>query len=294
MPRKAAQRGSAAPGSGSKSDEEILQERRRVEAVKTADFVLLLLSWGLWVLAAFWFFNFADQAPPTLLSTSDIVVSLLVCGQLCCSLARSSKNGAWSSWRKPWYLAWALVLVVICILFAQKAERAAAVACALGAVAVGMACPASCTPDPKSSTAVLGHLLLRLDGLVVLALCVASVLQADMSQPLGRLATALAVLPLAMTSLALLCGSSQAEVQVAVPMAMLQLAGSSLCNLLFGGSGVALAALAAGLVTHGALYLPFPVQDPDSNPFYSTLRKSFDNFAKVMSSPVSGFNDGAE
>ena len=63
----------------------------RIEAVQTADFVMLLLSWHLWLLALIWLVAFAELATVKQswyagLESSPVV--LFSCGQLCGSLSR--------------------------------------------------------------------------------------------------------------------------------------------------------------------------------------------------------------
>ena len=124
--------------------------RLRIEAVQTADFVLLLLSWHLWLLAVIWLVAFAELVPIKagwLSGIDEPVAILLACGQLCgslsrqagttcilspchyecsspltLSLSRSAPNGEWPAWRKSWYLVWVVALSVVAFCCVQAGQ----------------------------------------------------------------------------------------------------------------------------------------------------------------------------
>merc|ERR1719491_395053 len=99
----------------SRSDEEILRDRKRLEAFDTADVYLGGVGWGLWGLAACWFVYFSDSAPvvdsPHFGST-DACLALFVCGLFCKGISSASPR-QWSGWRLPFHLAWCAVFALL-------------------------------------------------------------------------------------------------------------------------------------------------------------------------------------
>jgi hypothetical protein len=164
-----------------------------------------------------------------------------------------------------------------------------AVFCAVAAVGALLTFPGFSNKPPKGCGAVCGRIVVMLDGIFGLALA-GSMLRAEWKQPYGVVTLATSVLPLGMWSLAMLLCSTEAELLSAVPVAIL-------LHLYAAGKSVylvdhfALAFSAVAVLLHACLYLPFPLQNPQSNPFFKALRKFGLRWHKLITNPVSDFSD---
>ncbi|CAE7465777.1 unnamed protein product [Symbiodinium sp. CCMP2592] len=270
-----------------------------IEAVQTADFIMLLLSWHLWLLALIWLVAFAELAPVKQswsagLESSPVV--LFSCGQLCGSLSRLTPNGEWPAWRKPWYLAWVVVLGVMAVSCVQNSALVSGGLCGLLGAAMAWACPAGAGSalQPKAPCdASLGRGLVMIDGLTGLLLAARQISTVLWQSGPDVLAASITALPLLMLSVALVFSSSDSSsLLVSVPSAMSHLAAAAAYSVLSTNDWAAVAILALALMAHLALYLPLPINDPESNPFYTSLRRVRHQFARFLAQPVSGFGPG--
>ncbi|CAE7896157.1 unnamed protein product [Symbiodinium necroappetens] len=294
MPRKPQR---STTNAAERSDEDILRQRRRIEAVQTADFIMLLLSWHLWLLALIWLVAFAELATAKQsryagLESSPVV--LFSCGQLCGSLSRLTPNGEWPAWRKPWYLAWVVVLGVMAVSCVQNSALVAGGLCGLLAAAMAWACPAGAgsAQQPKAPDASLGRGLVMIDGMTGLLLAARQLSTVLWQSGLEVLAASITALPLLMFSVALMFSSSDSSsLLVSVPSAMLHLAAAAAYSVLSMNDWTAVAVLTLALMAHLTLYLPLPLNDPESNPFYTSLRRVRHQFVRFLAQPVSGFGD---
>lgn len=296
-------------GSGNnlaKSDEEIIRDRKRLEAFDTADLYLGYVGLGFWGLSFVWFAYFSDTATvgTSFLydGASDPSLLLLVSGCFCRGISKSSPR-SWSSWRLGFHLSWCPVLALIAAaaaLVASKGQRAVSSStcwCISGGCAV-MACgailsyPGSTLGSGKTASAYVARLLFLVEGCAGMAIAVSLVMATAWSDSLGPLATAVATLPFFSCAAALCCCCAANELLAAGPCAMLFCILASLRAGYFGGS-IAAAPTVALTVVHLYLYLPFPLSDPESNIFHMQMRKAARNFQKLlmMTSGTAGFGD---
>lgn len=301
---------SKAPASGDKggqvrSDEEIIKERKCLEAFDSADTYLAAVGWGLLALAATWFVCFSDstQVGSSLhQGAADASLALWVSGGFCRGISKASPR-LWSAWRLAFHLAWCPVGAIIALsaagLTMQSSRTISSNTCwclvlGCGAAAFGavVTFPGTSVRSGKGSDAYLGRCLLTGDGLAVMALAVSIVLGTSWSESLGPITTAMTALPLLLWAGALCLCRTDAELLVAVPWAMTFLIGASLRSWYY--SGLATAAPTFALtVVHAYLYLPLG-SDPDANPFYMSLARIARQTKRLMSQPVSGFGDDGE
>lgn len=298
----------AAPDSGSqlKSDEEIIKDRRRLDAFDSADSYLGSLGLGLWGLAAVWFIYFSDfaKAVPSLhQGASDVCLVLVACGTFCRGIARASPR-LWSTWRFAFHIGWCPVFVLIAALagfYATSSKRAISSsvcwcfcgACAILAYGAVATFPGSSLGSGKAANSPMARLLFLCEGLAGIAIAGSSVLGLDWRESLGPLASALTALPLFMCAAGLCFCSTESELLVAAPCSTLFCILASLRSCYFSGlmAAIPTAALASA---HACLYLPLPFKDPESNIFHMSLRRWARSFVKMMSSPASGFGDDGE
>ncbi|CAE7588011.1 unnamed protein product, partial [Symbiodinium sp. CCMP2456] len=98
--------------------------------------------------------------------------------------------------------------------------------------------------------------------------------------------------PLLMFSVALMFSSSDSSsLLVSVPSAMSHLAAAAAYSVFSMNDWAAVAILTLALMAHLTLYLPLPLNDPESNPFYTSLRRVRHQFMRFLAQPVSGFGD---
>lgn len=309
--RKDAKEGKASRGELQKSDSEVLKERRSQDSFKAADSYLGGLGWGMWALAGIWFFCFSAAAPPATASVlsglGDALLGLVVCGMLCTSLSNCSPRSTWSSWRKLWHIGWCPAFGLLAASFAYGSmERAAqgtrasappglagpGVALACGAAAIGsvMTFPDGEAKPLRGAGFVPSRLLCIADGVLVMLSCISALAMGSWSEPFGLMAISAQALPMFMCSLALLLCQTEAELLAAVPPAMVLQAGATVRSF-FAADVLGAALTATLLLLHCGLYLPLPLQEPDTNPFYQGLQRKVDRFVRFMQQPVSGFGD---
>eukprot|EP00434_Breviolum_minutum_P005141 symbB.v1.2.004533.t1/scaffold256.1/size249868/4 len=295
MPKKSAK---AAKGNvGVASDEEILRQRRRISAVQVADLALLAVSWGFWLLACSWYFAFDDLQIPSKRSRwlqisclEDASVNLVVCGQFCSMLARCAPQGNWSAWRKPWYLALVAVFGWLGFLFFQAGAHLTAAFCGLLGFMVLATCPAAPEKQMQACDAWLGRALVFLDAMLLMLGGLHEAVGISWNRTTSTLASSLSVLPLLIMSLAFLCSSTETELLTAVCGMFFQLLGWSISSAIKEDYQTLILLVVLGLL-HMALYLPLPSNDPESNPFYNSFKRSKQRCAKFFAQPVSGFGD---
>lgn len=294
MPKKTPKSTKAVESSDLQSDEDILRQRRRIEAVQTADLVLLVVSWGLWLLAGIWLLAFDEineQRQSLSPGLEEALLNLLVCGQFCGMISRLATHGNWPAWRKPWYLAWVLALALWAFLFFQASAPWIAGFCGLQAVAMLWACPASGPAGTsKACDASMGRALVLMDGIIGLLWSIKQATQISWHRSSDALAISMSTLPLLMVSVGLLSSSAEGELLTSVPVVLLYFAGFGATSVLKENYG-SLAVFLVLILAHAALYLPFPPNDPESNPFHNSFKRSLQRCAKFMAQPVSGFGD---
>lgn len=290
-------------GSIVRSDAEILQERQRLDTFDSADSFLLCFAWGLWALAGIWFLQIsdaedADASSPEHHGPCDTTLSLLVCGLFCRGISQATPR-CWSWWRRSFHIGCAVLAAVLGIFFffgtSKKISMATYVGIVSGVVLVAAIWkfPPS-GPDPaKVPSAPVGRFLFILDGLglFVAGACVST--GHDLGQNFTTLTAAVTAGPLILCSAGMCLVCAEAELLVAVVVAMTMYLGAFFrCLYLFGFATAS--PLVLLLVVHGALFLPLPLQDPDSNVFHTALRKSWRKSIRFLTSPVSGFGDSSE
>lgn len=294
-----------------KSDEEIIAERKRLDAFDTADTFLFWLSWGQWVLAIIWFLSLSDVEDaaadsPERHGPSDATFSLLVSGLFCRGISWANPR-CWSWWRRGFHLGCALLLGLMGFALvlgtsqkhwqdhvdAKAVARYAGIGCLALLAAAVWTFPRS-RPDPaKVASAPVGRLLFLFDGLAGCSASVAIFAGFDMGAGFYTLTASVIGGPLLLYSVGMLFVCSEAELLVAAPVAMAMHLGAFFrCWYLFGFLLATPCVFA--LVAHAALYLPLPWQDPDSNVFHSMLRRRWRKFIRFMQSPISGFGDDGE
>jgi len=262
--------------------------------VQTADFVLLLLSWCLWLLAVVWLMFFAELVPTKqgwLAGLEDTTVTLIVSGQFCGSLSRLAPNGEWPAWRKPWYLAWVVVLAIMAFCFLQGSAMVSAGLCGSLAAAMAWACPAGPAYPVKASTSFLGRGLVVLDGAAGILLAAHHAWKVQLHSPVETLMVSITAMPLFLVSLAMVCSASESSLLMCLPVVMLKMVGASLKSAIWLSDMVSTTMFSAVFLLHASLYLPLPLNDPESNPFHSSFRRASQRFARFLSQPVSGFGD---
>lgn len=269
--------------------------------MQLADLVLLAAAWALWMLAGLWYFVFHGLQVPSKVRwlpvscLEDAVGNFLVCGHFCGMLARCAPQGNWPAWRKPWYLAWVAAFGWLSFLFFQASAPLHAALCGVLAFTMLTTCPAAAETTSGASgshqaDAPLGRSLLCLDAAALLLGVGQEAAGTSWQRSSAALATSMASVPLLMVALGLLCSTSETEILSSIPAVMLQL-------LSFGVSCViredflTASALVLLFLVHAALYLPLPSNDPESNPFYNSFKRSVQRCVKFMAQPVSGFGD---
>lgn len=284
------------------SDEEILAQRRSTDSFDAADFMLRVVSWGLWGLAAAWFFIFTSLAPVVGSKLHHVAlepeVSLICAGLFCSNLSKSSPRATWSAWRRTWQLVWVGALGILGVTFLAAGESRAlawllAAACGCLAAGMAMAQPFGTPRSNRVSSVVLGRMLLLTNGLLAtVLLCGGTLLGVAglWSEPLGPPALGAAVVPLTMCSVAAMLCQTDTELVAALPPVLLVHVISFFATLFKEGAFAAVPPLLV-VVLHCLLYLPFPWSNPDANPFHMSLRKIIRSFARMMSQPSSGFGD---
>jgi len=310
MPQKRIKAGTSRDVAGARTDEEILKERRRLETFDAADGFLRMLGWGLWALAVAVFFNYSEAPRTTDLSfgAGDNLTALITCGVLCGQLCQASPRGTWSEWRRSWHLAWCPVSGLMALAFAktvfaqyavslhrsyEKSSLALTAACDLGTAGAIATCPSGRPNSVRSASAPLAKMLLLGDVVFGMLLAGCSIAGGSWGEPYGLVASAVSALPLIMFSLGIFGCRTEAELLCAVPSAALLLAASTV--QVFASYGVLLAIpLLVYLLLHGALYLPLPLAEPDTNLFYQAFSRMWRRWARFMSQPVSGFGDSSE
>mmetsp|Transcript_13435 Transcript_13435/g.36174 ORF Transcript_13435/g.36174 Transcript_13435/m.36174 type:complete len:326 (+) Transcript_13435:80-1057(+) len=307
-------------GPGSKSDDAILEERRRLEVFAAADTCLGGVAWGTWVLAAIWFLVFSDatssaegqlQTLPALSTRciGDPTVVLIACGVFCSGVARGSQKCAWPSWRKPWHIGWCVTHTLFAVAFARlgfssskaPAHRAIlssakwiALAFALGALVLFATTPRGPPNPSKACIAPFGKLLATVVGLAGVLLTGTFALAADFLEPLGSAAASMKMLPLLMLSCGVGCSTTEGDLVSAAYSVLVLAMGACFKAVAILGEPVEALMPAAIGVTFCFLFLPLPTSDSDSNIFYMALARSARRFHKMLTQPVSGFGDSSE
>lgn len=299
--KRRAKTASAGANQLSKSDEDILKDRKRMEAFDTADTYLGFLGYGFWALAFVWFTNFTDaqQAIPSMHHAStDTCLVLFVVGGFCRGISRASPR-LWSTWRLLFHFAWCPVLAVMALAAASMAMQKSSVVssnvcwlialgCGAGAAVAVLTFPGSSLGSAKGSDAYLARLLLCMDGLAGTAVAASVLISIPWSDGLGPITAAMTAAPWIACSAALSLCCTDAELLVAVPWVMIFLIGASLRALYFSGTAATIPT-AGLLLLHVGLYLP--LGDSETNPFYMSLARFARQIKKFMSQPVSGFGD---
>lgn len=297
-------------GSDLRSDEEILRDRKRLEAFDTADLYLGGVGWGLWALAVCWFVYFLDHAPVVdslLLGATDACLALFVCGLFCRGISKASPR-QWSAWRIAFHFAWCVIFALLAVVAALLALRRSAnvssntcwaLTAACGALSFGAfaTLPGTVLNSGKAANAPLGRCLLILDGAAGLAVAAFAVQKSHWgdgpADGLGPITTAMTVLPLGAWAVGLCLCSTEAEILVAAPSSMVFALWAGLRFGYYNGPMAAIP-MAALIIVHATLYLPLPFEDPDSNPFHMSLRRFGRRMVRLMSQPVSGFGDDGD
>mmetsp|Transcript_132391 Transcript_132391/g.264093 ORF Transcript_132391/g.264093 Transcript_132391/m.264093 type:complete len:313 (+) Transcript_132391:64-1002(+) len=309
MPRKAAGRSGPNSGSGNQhqSDEDIQRERVWLNAFKAADGFLETQSIGLWIAAGIWFIFYSDAAPrmPSLhYGASEPTLVLASCAMLCSGLSGSAPKGTWPSWRLLWHVGWCVVFGCLSVAFGTAhfvGRGGVPVAmgypglgmtafCAVAAVGAFITFPGFGNKAPCGCSAIFGRIMVKLDGIFGLLLARSIMSEGEWKQPYGAVTLATLVLPLGMWSLAMFLCTTEAELLAVVPVA-------TLLHLAAAGKSMYLAdhpevILSVGIaLLHACLYLPFPLSNPKSNPFFKALSNFATRWHKLITNPVSGFGD---
>jgi hypothetical protein len=290
-------------GQQARSDDEILKDRRLLEAFDTADVYMKILGLGMWVLAAMWFFNFNDKVPvgsSLYNGGNDTHLILIVMGFFCRWLAQASPR-SWSGWRRVWHFGLCPVCMVLalavgsCLL--QSDLQAAKMPCvymSVGLAAVSLGSFATLPgPSPKSgklANVPLCRCLLVADGIFLVALAASILMGAERGHSLGLLSATMTSLPMAFLGIAIMLCTTEAELLTAFPAVTIFCVGAIIRSAYVDGQLAAIPAVTA-LLLHILPYLPLPPGDAESNPFHMALRKSWSSFVKLISQPVSGFGD---
>lgn len=321
MGKKAVKSGGVArEGPSSKTDDEIIKDRRRHESYAVGDSALFMFSWALWALATFWFLIFASATRTgeeedtssfvglTARCFDDPALLLAVCGVFCSGLSKSSLKAspaAWSWWRKPWQLGWAVSFALFALAFCHMGFTAAprnalslgkqiGFVCGLGSVAMVLTLPQGPRDHAVGSSAPLGKLHL----MVVASICFALVADVACTTSWNASVTAtyglVRAAPLFMLGGGMWCASTEGELITAMCSVLLLCLGAIYRALVVFGSTMALAVPVLVLVPALALFLPFPAKEPDTNLFYAALMRSLRRFQKTLSQPVGGFGDSSE
>lgn len=305
-------------GSQPQSDEDILKARALVAQFERSDLYLWFAGYGLWGLAALWFLNFPKSARPQLGAIGEGYIPaelvLPAFGIFCSAVSKGSPRGTWSLWRKPWLMLFVPLFGFVSVGFLRLAlssskaimSQNSALFCvatfAIAAVMGYMTVPKTATVGPaKTSSSVIGRLIVVGDGLIGIAMaaqCMSLVglggLKHDGLKPPEFIGIVVTIIPLGIWGFGMLCCRSDAELIVAVNVAML-FSVVSMINAFFVHDSIAMVGgFCATFILHSTLYLPFPMSDPLSNPFYCALRKQGRQLYKIISSPSSGFGDSAE
>eukprot|EP00747_Dinoflagellata_sp_TGD_P024936 gnl/TRDRNA2_/TRDRNA2_130894_c0_seq1.p1 gnl/TRDRNA2_/TRDRNA2_130894_c0~~gnl/TRDRNA2_/TRDRNA2_130894_c0_seq1.p1 ORF type:complete len:312 (+),score=56.23 gnl/TRDRNA2_/TRDRNA2_130894_c0_seq1:48-983(+) len=287
------------------SDEQILKERQIVAAFERADLFHKFAGWGLGAFGVVWFLSVSGEASTR---WSDPTISLMVLGFLSSQLARASPRGTWSAWRKLWHIMWCPFFAVMAMGFFSLSLRKGGTgaftpsSCRMGMFATGslavvavMLLPAGPSKPSPGDSSLVGGRVARMLLLVDAGLCFQGAFVAafgSWKEAGGSLGIAVSVLPLISMGVALVFIRTEAEILLAVPTASFYLvmvivrALLSPLNLIF----VTISAVLL-LVIHMGLYLPFPPQDPSSNPFHNSFLRQQRAFQKMMTQPVAGFGD---
>jgi len=294
-----------------KSDEEIMEERRRSQKFDSADNVLSMASWALWAIAIVWFFSFSVAAPeisaPHAIANPSL--SMIIAGFFCSALSKASPKGTWSTWRSLWQLLFAGAFGVMAATFVllqlrgsatwsqQQSMATVGMIALCGGVSAGavLTCPGTNSKPARWSSSYFGRLTLVIDGGLGLFLCFQVFVQAAslLGDALGLATLAVSILPLGIISLGMVFVGTDSELVGALPSAVMVHMLGFLIHFFTEGRTMAYASAAAALL-HLALYLPFPASDPLSNPFHVSMKKDLMSFYKLITEPVSGWGEENE
>lgn len=293
----------ASPSSPVKSDEEAIKERRVRESYKNADLYTTVHSWALWAVAAAWFLLYVSEAPSLtdMHLVCDPSVNMVLAGIFCGHLANIKPQGRWSWWRRPLHLAWGVAWAVMGLSFTrlgglEQVKYPYHMAVAMLALAVGQffTCPSAGAVSDKASQASFGRLVLLIDAILGFYLCAALAMNggADFhpkAAKLGWTGIVLSVCTLGLTSAGFAFCQTDAEMISAVPSALIaHLCGASMSFFAGGAMKLPFSALA---LLHLALYLPFPGNRVDTNPFYVSIRAKYRSMQNLLKNPIDGWGE---
>jgi len=299
--------GNTGGDSGVKSDEEILQHRKRLDAFDTADTYLLTLGLGFWALALLWLVYFSDSANAGWSlhdGAADVCLVLVVSGSFCRGISAASPR-LWSSWRFAFHLAWCPVLGSMAFISGLRALQGSfgaisssvcwclSLCCAVMAFGAVATFPGSSLGSAKAVISPVASLLFIIDGVSGMALAVSVIMGAAWAQNLGPLTAFMTALPLGMIAAGLALCKTEAELLVAAPCAILFCILASLRTCYFSGFVAAVPTIVL-MFAKFALYLPLPVGEEEENIFYMSLCRFARACHKIMSQPVGGFGDEGE
>lgn len=284
-----------------------MQERRRAEAFEKADTFLVFVSWALWIIGGMWFMSFGTAAPKVFdfHLAAEPSTALFFSGIFCGSLAKASPRGTWSSWRRMWHLAWCISFGLMSAAFFQlnfggrlpsgissMFTYAMIAGCSWNSVGAVLTCPGGQTNPSTGSSFVFGRLLLAVDGILGLLICCHVLLNAYnmLAEPLGLTATLMSALPLGMCSVGFLLCSTDNELIAGLPTALMAHTAGFIGQAL--AQNISMATLSAlAIAVHCAVFLPLPLDNPESNPCHVWVRGYIRRFMKLMTDPVTGFGD---
>jgi len=304
-------RKSSAGGSGvPKSDDDIMKDRRKTQAIDLADTYLGTLGLALYATCFVWFVYFSDYAKvvSSLHSgASDPSLIMLVTGGFCRSLSKASPR-LWSNWRLAFHMSWCPVFGLLALAAAgcsySGPEQISAQTCWILVAVYGVLSAGALLTFPGSSlgsgqwaNAPLGKALVFFDGAAGLALAASILVGTEWSEGMGPITSAMACLPLFPVAAALCLSSTDAELVAAVPNVMIFCTLASLRSMYYSWGENSWGTMAAAptailFCVHAYLYLPsmnmdMSYNDSEDNPFHTSLTKAWTKFMKTMSATVS-------
>jgi len=294
------------------TDEEVLQRRVLVESFESSDLMLGVFGWALWGVAFVWFLYFGQGTLTWL--PSDPVIVLAGCGWLCTGMSRSSPKDTWSSWRIVWQMLWVPAWGLLALAMAQVAISPlgafidhgwnyAPFSAILAWIWTGLlaACAGATfyflpkgSPNPKEqANAPMARLLFLANMAYGCLAAFFAVTSAPWGTGLGPQGALFAAVPFAMWGLGTGLCTTPSEMVKALPGAILIHLGAVCRVLMFGNGGGFLVLLTSVgmLVAHLALFLPLPLNEPESNIFYLYRLKMQKHCYTMISNPVSDFGD---
>mmetsp|Transcript_60369 Transcript_60369/g.112017 ORF Transcript_60369/g.112017 Transcript_60369/m.112017 type:complete len:322 (+) Transcript_60369:63-1028(+) len=299
-----------------KTDDEILEERRKQEAFEVAELFLKIVGTGFSLTSVLWFLTLGEVTPalPSLYPSSlNPALSLAAAGHFCIQLSKSTlPKGHWPEWRHAWHVALipasgllaagfviairrqALMTAFVRSAALRVCQCLAVMSGAIGLTAMlilpGRGSSSMVAKSQNTMVCACARMMLCFDCALFCALLLLPLSQMPWDEALGPATALTAMIPLLLIAVGLPFCKSDLELLAAVSTVLFFLACTTVRAVTLEGLLDAVPAVLLFL-THAALYLPYHSEELMRNPFNMVLRRAARDFVKMMANPVSGFGD---